>query len=69
MTDFLSRAEKFKKAVERAEKRYGVSITAGYLNPSDDDDNLIIKDAKVYGDRVYYRTLSENEGYDWEERA
>ena len=61
ITPFIERAEKFKKAVKMAEKMYGVLITAGFINPSDDDNNLIIRDANEYADRVYYRTLSEDE--------
>ena len=56
---FEERAEKFKEAVLRAEKKYGVSIQAGYINSWDDSENLLIQefnDCEVINE-VYFNTL------------
>ena len=56
---FNERAKKFKDAVIKAEKKYGVSIQAGYINSFDDAENLLIQefnDCKVINE-VYFDTL------------
>lgn len=56
---FNERAKKFKEAVIKAEKKYGVSIQAGYINSWDDAENLLIQeynDCEVINE-VYFNTL------------
>lgn len=56
---FEERAKKFKEAVLKAEKKYGVSIQAGYINSWDDSENLLIqelRDCEVINE-VYFNTL------------
>lgn len=58
---FEERAKLFKKAVIKAEKRYGVSIQAGYINSYDDSENLLIQeynDCEVINE-VYFNTLEK----------
>ena len=55
---FEDRALLFKKAVQRAEKRYGVEIRAGYINSCDDDNNLIIEE-KIYTNKFNYKIKNE----------
>lgn len=42
---FEDRVKKFKKSVRRAEKKYGVELTFGWIH-SWDDDQPIIQDKK-----------------------
>lgn len=58
---FEERAKLFKEAVIKAEKRYGVSIQAGYINSYDDSENLLIQeynDCEVINE-VYFNTLKK----------
>jgi hypothetical protein len=58
---FDERAKLFKEAVMKAEKRYGVSIQAGYINSYDDTENLLIQeynDCEVINE-VYFNTLQK----------
>lgn len=58
---FDERAKLFKEAVMKAEKRYGVSIQAGYINSYDDSENLLIQeynDCEVINE-VYFNTLKK----------
>lgn len=58
---FQERAKEFKKAVLRAEKKYGVSIRAGFINSWDDSENLLIQefnDCEVTNE-VYFDTLEK----------
>ena len=58
---FNERAKLFKKAIQRAEKKYGFEICAGYINSLDDSENLLIQE--VVNDEVinevYYETLEK----------
>lgn len=59
LPSFEERAKKFKDAVLKAEKKYGVSIQAGYINSWDDGENLLIqelRDCEVINE-VYFNTL------------
>ena len=61
LPDFDVRARKFKEAVLKAEKKYGVSIKAGYINSWDDSENLLIQefnDCEVINE-VYFDTLKK----------
>jgi len=61
LPDFDVRAKKFKEAVLKAEKKYGVSIQAGYINSWDDGENLLIQeynDCEVINE-VYFNTLEK----------
>ncbi len=60
--DFNERAKLFKKAIQKAEKKYGVSLTAGYINSWDDSENLIIEEIRndEVINEVYFDTLSRN---------
>lgn len=58
---FDERAKLFKEAVIKAEKRYRVSINAGYINSYDDSENLLIQeynDCEVINE-VYFNTLEK----------
>lgn len=58
---FDERAKKFREAVIKAEKRYDVSIQAGYINTWDDSENLLIQefnDCEVINE-VYFNTLGK----------
>lgn len=58
---FDERAKLFKEAVMKAEKKYGVSIQAGYINSYDDSENLLIQecnDCEVINE-VYFNTLEK----------
>ena len=60
---FEERAKLFKESVQRAEKKYGVEICAGYINSYDDSENLIIQEVKRKDkiehitNEVYFDTL------------
>lgn len=59
LPSFDERAKKFKEAVLKAEKKYGVRIGAGYINSWDDAENLLIQefnDCEVINE-VYFNTL------------
>lgn len=59
--DFNERAKLFKESIIKAEKKYGVSIQAGYINSYDDSENLLIQeynDCKVINE-VYFNTLKK----------
>lgn len=59
LQSFEERAKKFKETVLKAEKKYGVSIQAGYINSWDDSENLLIQefnDCEVINE-VYFNTL------------
>jgi len=60
--NFDERGKLFKEAVIKAEKKYGVSITAGYINSWDDSENLIIEEVRndEVINQVYFDTLSRN---------
>ena len=60
--DFNERAKMFKEAIIKAEKKYGVSIAAGYINSWDDPENLIIEEIRSDEviNQVYFDTLSRN---------
>ena len=60
--DFDERAKLFKEAIIKAEKKYGVSIAAGYINSWDDPENLIIEEIRSDEviNQVYFDTLSKN---------
>lgn len=60
--DFDERAKLFKEAIIKAEKEYGVSIAAGYINSWDDSDNLIIEEVRSDEviNQIYFDTLSRN---------
>ena len=58
---FEERAKLFKEAVMKAEKKYGVTIAAGYINSWDDAENLLIQeysDVEVINE-VYFNTLGK----------
>ena len=58
---FNERAKLFKEAVMKAEKKYGVEISAGYINSWDDGENLLIqenRDCEVINE-VYFNTLEK----------
>ena len=58
---FEDRARLFKVAVTNAEKKYGVTIAAGYINSLDDGENLLIQefnDCEVINE-VYFNTLEK----------
>jgi hypothetical protein len=58
---FNERAKLFKEAVMKAEKKYGVTIAAGYINSWDDAENLLIQeysDVEVINE-VYFNTLGK----------
>ena len=58
---FSERAKLFKEAVIKAEKKFGVSIAAGYINSYDDSENLLIQefnDCEVINE-VYFDTLKQ----------
>lgn len=60
LPDFNERARKFKEAVLKAEKKYGVRIGAGYINSWDDEGNLLITEHNDLGEtinEVYFNTL------------
>lgn len=59
--NFEERAKLFKESVLRAEKKYNVSIKAGYINSWDDSENLLIQefnDCEVINE-VYFNTLKK----------
>lgn len=62
---FEERAKLFKESVQRAEKKYGVEICAGYINSYDDSENLIIQEVKrkdnieYTTNEVYFDTLKD----------
>lgn len=56
---FEDKARLFKVAVMNAEKKYGVTIAAGYINSWDDAENLLIQeynDCEIINE-VYFDTL------------
>lgn len=58
---FSERAKLFREAVIKAEKKFGVSIAAGYINSWDDPENLLIQelnDCKVINE-VYFDSLKQ----------
>ena len=58
---FEERAKLFKESVLRAEKKYGITIAAGYINSWDDGENLLIQeynDCEVINE-VYFNTLKK----------
>lgn len=61
LPSFEERAKKFKEAVLKAEKKYGVRINAGYINSYDDSENVLIQeitDCEVINE-VYFDTLTK----------
>lgn len=57
---FNHRAELFKKAVERAAKRFMVDLTCDYIRPYH-DYHVVIKDRVDDHSKVYYNTLTQEE--------
>lgn len=57
---FEQRAVLFKKAVERAAKRYMVTLDCGYLQ-SYHDEHVVITDKADGYNEVYYNTLTREE--------
>lgn len=57
---FEERAELFKKSVERAAKKYKVTLYTGYLT-SHYDEHIIIGDNLSEENEVYFDTLTEEE--------
>lgn len=57
---FEKRAKEFKDEVLKLQEKYSVELSAGYLNPAHDDNNLIIDDKKS-NDGVYFDTLTKEE--------
>lgn len=57
---FEHRAELFKKAVERAAKRFLVELTCDYIRPYH-DYHVVIEDKADEHNKVYYRTLTQEE--------
>ena len=59
--DFNERAKLFKKAIQKAEKKYGLEICAGYINSWDDSENLLIQEVvnDEVKNEVYYETLEK----------
>lgn len=59
--NFNERAELFKKAILRAQKKYKLVITAGYINSYDDSENLIIQEVvdQEIKNEVYFDTLAK----------
>lgn len=41
---FESRVKAFEEELEALQKKYDLYLYAGYINPSDDDNNLIVAD-------------------------
>lgn len=57
---FEHRAELFKNAVERAAKKYFVTLNCGYLQ-SWHDEHVVIIDKFDDDNKVYYNTLTRDE--------
>lgn len=49
MSDFIKRAKAFDRELEALEKKYCVSICAGYSTPGDDENYLMVSDWKDKG--------------------
>lgn len=60
MKMFKTRAKEFRDKVRELAEKYKVELTAGYIQPWHDDNNLIIVDTKSR-EEVYFETLNENE--------
>lgn len=58
---FNERAKLFKEAIMNAEKKYGVTIAAGYINSWDDSENLLIQEVinDEVKNEVYFNTLEK----------
>ena len=57
---FKIRAKEFKDKVIQLAGELQVELYAGYLDPSHDDNNLIISDTKSE-EEVYFNTLTQEE--------
>lgn len=57
---FKVRAKEFRDKVIQLASELQVELYAGYLDPSHDDNNLIISDTKSE-EEVYFNTLSQEE--------
>ena len=57
---FKTRAKEFRDKVIRLAGELQVELYAGYLDPSHDDNNLIVSDTKSE-EEVYFNTLTQEE--------
>ena len=57
---FKTRAKEFRDKVIQLASELQVELYAGYLDPSHDDNNLIISDTKSE-EEVYFNTLNQEE--------
>ena len=57
---FKTRAKEFRDKVIQLAGELQVELYAGYLDPSHDDNNLIISDTKSE-EEVYFNTLTQEE--------
>ena len=57
---FKTRAKEFRDKVIQMAGELQVELYAGYLDPSHDDNNLIISDTKSE-EEVYFNTLTQEE--------
>lgn len=57
---FKTRAKEFRDKVIQLSNELQVELYAGYLDPSHDDNNLIVSDTKSE-EEVYFNTLTQEE--------
>ena len=57
---FKTRAKEFRDKVIQLSNELQVELYAGYLDPTHDDNNLIISDTKSE-EEVYFNTLTQEE--------
>lgn len=57
---FKTRAKEFRDKVIQLAGELQVELYAGYLDPSHDDNNLIVSDTKSE-EEVYFNTLTQEE--------
>ena len=57
---FKTRAKEFRDKVIQLSSELQVELYAGYLDPTHDDNNLIISDTKSK-EEVYFNTLTQEE--------
>jgi len=59
--EFIKRAQAFKDTVNRAMKKYGVTLTAGYIHAWEEESNIIIQDSGNESALIYFKTLTDRE--------
>lgn len=57
---FKTRAKEFRDKVIQLSNELQVELYAGYLDPTHDDNNLIVSDTKSE-EEVYFNTLTQEE--------